>query len=238
MICNGNIFTPNSLNIFTDASIKKLYSGETIGCAGCLLVFGELKYNKMIDEYQVIRNTTNNNSEIKAVRLGIQQAIKYNNIYHFDKIRLFSDSQISIFGIRDRIFNWRYINGLYNGTDNKPIKNQDIFLEIIYDILYNNIHIEFYHQKGHVSCSNNNSILEAMHVFNVSNNIRDNVDIGFIKQISRFNDIVDTYSRNYMKKIKFLQDQYREPIYFKSNLFDKEKYLELIKMNREENYYE
>ena len=105
---NNDIFTPDAINIFTDASIKKLNSGETIGCAGCVLIFGELVYRNIQEEYQIIRNTTSNNSEIKAVRLGIHNVLRYKNQYR--KIRLFSDSQISIFGIRERIFNWKYIN--------------------------------------------------------------------------------------------------------------------------------
>ena len=100
MISNNNIFTSDSLNIFTDASIKTLRNGERIGCAGAVLVFGELKDNNIIEKYDIIRNTTNNNSEIKAVRLGVQQAIR--NSLPYTKIRLFSDSQISIYGIRNR----------------------------------------------------------------------------------------------------------------------------------------
>ena len=79
---NNDIFTPDAINIFTDASIKKLYSGETIGCAGCILVFGELIDKNIQEDYQIIRNTTSNNSEIKAIRLGIQNVLKYKNQYN------------------------------------------------------------------------------------------------------------------------------------------------------------
>ena len=229
---NNDIFTPDAINIFTDASIKKLYSGETIGCAGCILVFGELIDKNIQEDYQIIRNTTSNNSEIKAIRLGIQNVLKYKNQYN--KIRLFSDSQISIFGIRDRIFNWKYINGTYIGTEGTPIKNQDIFLEIVYTILENNLSIEFYHQKGHVDYKSK-SMNNAMHVFISSNNIREYVDESFIKQISIFNNMVDNNSRNYLDNFNS-NYEYLEPLYFKSVLFNKNKYLNLIK--RKDNYYE
>lgn len=229
---NSDIFTPDAINIFTDASIKKLHSGETIGCAGCILVFGELINRNIQEYYQIIRDTTSNNSEIKAVRLGIQNVLRYKNQYN--KIRLFSDSQISIFGIRDRIFNWKYINGTYIGTEGTPIKNQDIFLEIVYTILENNLNIEFYHQKGHVDYGPK-SINNAMHVFIASNNIREYVDESFIKQISIFNNMVDNNSRNYLDNFNS-NYEYLEPLHFKSVLFNKNKYLNLIK--RKDNYYE
>ena len=229
---NNDIFTPDAINIFTDASIKKLYSGETIGCAGCILVFGELIDKNIQEDYQIIRNTTSNNSEIKAVRLGIQNVLRYKNQYR--KIRLFSDSQISIFGIRGRIFNWKYIEGTYIGTEGTPIKNQDIFLEIVYTILENNLNIEFYHQKGHVTYTPR-SINDAMHVFIASNNIREYVDESFIKQISIFNNMVDNNSRNYLNNFD-PSNEYLEPLYFKSALFNKRQYLNLIK--RKDNYYE
>ena len=229
---NSDIFTPDAINIFTDASILKINSVETIGCAGCILVFGELIDKNIQEDYQIIRNTTSNNSEIKAIRLGIQNVLKYKNQYN--KIRLFSDSQISIFGIRDRIFNWKYINGTYIGTEGIPIKNQDIFLEIVYTILENNLNIEFYHQKGHVTYTPR-SINDAMHVFIASNNIREYVDESFIKQISIFNNMVDNNSRNYLNYFD-LENDYLEPVYFKSVPFDKNQYLNLIK--RKGNYYE
>ena len=216
---NSDIFTPEAINIFTDASILKINSVETIGCAGCILVFGELIDKNIQEDYQIIRNTTSNNSEIKAIRLGIQNVLKYKNQYK--KIRLFSDSQISIFGIRDRIFNWKYINGTYIGTEGIPIKNQDIFLEIVYTILENNLNIEFYHQKGHVTYTPR-SIKDAMHVFIASNNIREYVDESFIKQISIFNNMVDNNSRNYLDNF-IPSNEYLEPLYFKSALFNKKK---------------
>ena len=229
---NSDIFTPDAINIFTDASILKINSVETIGCAGCVLVFGELIDKNIQEYYQIIRNTTSNNSEIKAIRLGIQNVLKYKNQYN--KIRLFSDSQISIFGIRDRIFNWKYINGTYIGTEGTPIKNQNIFLEIVYTILENNLNIEFYHQKGHVTYTPR-SINDAMHVFIASNNIREYVDESFIKQISIFNNMVDNNSRNYLDNF-IPSNEYLEPLYFKSALFNKRQYLNLIR--RKDNYYE
>ena len=69
-----DVFTDDALNIFTDASIRKIKGGETLGCAGMLAVIGNGE--RSYDRFQIIRNTTNNNSEIKAIRLGVEEAIR------------------------------------------------------------------------------------------------------------------------------------------------------------------
>ena len=225
----NTIFTPDAINVFTDASIKKLRSGETIGCAGSIAVFGEPKTRNEQERYQIIRNTTSNNSEIKAIRLGIEQILPYKNYYK--KIRLFSDSQLSIFGIRDRILNWKFYNGKFIGSNGAPIINQDIFSEIVHTILENDLYIEFYHQKGHVGFTDK-SLNNAMHVFTVSNNIRTYVDMLFIKQITVYNDMVDNNSRQKLENICRLHNrQYIEPLIFEPDIFDKSRYRELTRYN-------
>ena len=63
--------------------------------------------------------------------------IKYKNNYKY--IRLFSDSQLCIFGLRQRIYSWinNINNGYICGYDGNPIKNQEIFIEIAYFIAQN-----------------------------------------------------------------------------------------------------
>ena len=56
-----------------------------------------------------------------------------------------------------------------------------------------------------------------------------------VKQISIFNNMVDNNSRNYLNYFD-LENDYLEPVYFKSVPFDKNQYLNLIK--RKGNYYE
>ena len=230
MILSENIFDDASLNIFTDASIRNIKGGETLGCAGMLAVYGSNRAN--YDRFQIIRDTTNNNAEIKAIRLGVEEAIRQKN--NFKNIRIFSDSQISIFGIRDRIFKW-YNNGeTLCGYEGKPIKNQDVMLEIVHMIVDNNINIEFYHQQGHVKVNDKEKLLEAIHVFSSSNNIRSIISYDFIRTISQYNNYVDVMSRTNLYKvdeniIKQNKDIYKCPIYFMYNgSFDKDKYKKCI----------
>ena len=166
-------------------------------------------------QYRVCSDTTNNNAEIKAIRLGVEIAIRFKN--RFSHINIFSDSQISIFGIRDYIFNWKNINGIICGYQNKPIANQSVFLEILDMIVRSDLHINFWHQKGHVDMKQS-SLYNALHVFQSSNGIRGNVSLGFIKYISFWNDMVDNESRKKLLQTNFT-NPYREPLCFQAQDF-------------------
>ena len=78
---NENIFNKDTLNIFTDASIttiRKPGHNETIGCPGAYVIGGD----KELDlQTQILRNSTNNNSEITAIFMGVLEAQKYRNYF-------------------------------------------------------------------------------------------------------------------------------------------------------------
>lgn len=213
----------NTLNIFCDASIENLDNGKFRGCYGALAVYGD----QPIDEiYKVCNNTSNNDAEIKAIRSAIILAAKYKT--RFQNINILSDSQISIYGIRDRIFNWRMINETLYGSSNNPIANQSIFLEIVNIIVSKQLRIKFYHQKGHVS-SSIKSRFHAKEVFMRSNSI-DSVSDDLIKYISYWNNVVDNESRTLLYNL-YLINSNNEPINFiASNEFQNQliKYKQLI----------
>ncbi len=227
-INNKTVFQPNTLHIFTDASIRTLRTKEQVGCGGCVLVYGLLEDNNIEEFYQIHRRTTNNISEAKALRLGIEQAIRHK--YNFNTIRLFSDSQITVFGIRERIFNWDFRSGKYYGSGKDPIKNQELLLEIINMIISYDLKIELYHQAGHIG-NNDKDMNYATHLFKNSNRIRSVVSYDFIKTISYFNNMVDSHSRDLLRSIPerdFSKDQFVEPIYFNKLDYDMAKYMSLI----------
>ena len=115
----------NTLNIFSDASIIGR-RGEFTGCYGAVAV---VKDDIIDQNYRIVSYTTNNNSEIKGIRSAIDIAIKYKDIYPF--INIFSDSQVSINGLRSYIYGWR-INpndGLLYTKMKKRVSNQEIFVE-------------------------------------------------------------------------------------------------------------
>lgn len=222
MITKGAIFNKESVNIFTDASITT-YNGMTIGCPGYAVYVGDL----IVDlGYAIDYDSTNNYSELHAILLGVIAASKYQD---FKYIRLFSDSQTSIYALRDRIFKWitKARKGQLYGTSKAPIGNQDIIMEIIYYILDNNIRIEFYHQKGHVPITSIDKLDYALYTFKDSNNINAYIDMEVIKAISSANDHVDRYTKfildNYIPQV-----QLYNAVSFGYVPFDTTKYKELI----------
>ena len=202
--CLNNFIRPDVVNIFTDASITQLVNGNTAGCYGAIVT----NNGRIIDkEYKVCTDSTSNNSEIKAIRLGVNLAIKWRNSVNFPiVINLFSDSQISILGVRDRIFNWNIKKDNLVGCGNSPIKNQSVFIEIINLIVKTNLIINFYHQKAHVRINNYEELNNAIHVFISSNYVREEIDPEFIKYISTMNNMVDRVSRRTLNRYHNLSE--------------------------------
>lgn len=202
-----NDFYGNTLNIFCDASTRR--KGKILdACYGAIATVNNTEIDKI---YRISSNSTNNLAEIQAIKAGICLAIKYKDRY--DSINLFSDSEISILGIRDRYFKWKVkYNKLY-GTNSKLISNQDIFIETMNLICDHNLMITFYHQKGHVS-NNIKSIKEAEHVFMASNNIREKIDLNLIRYISYWNDKVDRESRSNLMNTNIYKLNIVRPVHF------------------------
>lgn len=187
-----DIFNDNSLNIFTDASIQEIGHNQYIGAPGYVAVSGD---NILESGYDVIANTTNNNSEIKAIKMGVFAAEKYKNA--FQTIRLFSDSQLCILGLRERIFKWVQQVNQENklcGYDGKPIASQDIFLEIANYIVFNNLSIQFFHQRGHINVLSQDAVMKAADTFHHVNNMEVSLDL--MKKLSYYNNMVDEMTRS------------------------------------------
>ena len=227
-----DLFNEESICIFTDSSFKNLSKDKNIAIGVTAPAVCIYNGTNLIDQtFNILHNTTTQQGELNAILLGVMKSYFYRNYKH---IRLFSDSQVSIFGIRDRIFKWvRLTNEGQNILgDNGTIKNQDYIMDIIYYILSNNIPLELYHVKGHVKQSYS-SISHAKKVFQSSNYINENIDDALIYMMSEANNTVDKYSTD------MLNQNLYNPIYDTSNLkpcislgytrFDTKKYYDLIK---------
>lgn len=227
-----DLFNNESVCIFTDSSFKNMSKDKNIAIgvtapAICIYIGTKLVYQ----DFYILHNSTTQQGELYAILLGIMKSYFYRNFKH---IRLFSDSQVSIFGIRDRIFKWvRQTNEGKNILgDNGFIKNQDYIMDIVYYILSNDTPIELYHVKGHVKKSYEDAIY-ARKVFKSSNNINEYVDDALIYMISNYNNFVDKYSTDMLYK------NITNPIYFTDNLkpvlyigyanFNTDQYYKLVK---------
>ena len=227
-----DLFNENSICIFTDSSFKNMSNDKNVAIgvtAPTICIYK--KFELIEQDFKILYNSTTQQGELYAILLGVMKSNLYRNYKH---IRLFSDSQVSIFGIRDRIFKW--VRATKEGKqflgENGYIKNQDYIMNIIDYILSNNIPIEFYHVKGHVKKSYE-SLINAKRVFQTSNNINGYIDDALIYMISDANDIVDNYSTEILNK------NIHNPEYDTSNFiiggkmgyydFDVKKYYNLIK---------
>lgn len=203
------IFNSKSINIFTDGSVyhtkgnPAIPGNETIGCPGAIVVFTDDNCNVVHQYYSdfIIRDATNNTTELSAIELGLCLVTKYEN-YKDYTINLFSDSQLCINSLRQWIFAWTNCmhDGIMYNSSGEPVKNQQIILSIINLIMVRGIRVNLFHQKGHVNL--NPKVLDKAHrVFKVSNNI-DNVDIELIKAISVYNDYVDIHTKISLEQFK------------------------------------
>ena len=139
-------------DIFCDASAL---SGDRRGaCAGSLVCERMSQHTALHASIQP--TGTNNSGEIGAILNAVYLAgqIKEKNPYEVFTFNIFSDSIISIRGVREWIFHWIYnankqrnnILTLSNGT---PVSNQIYFKIIFNQIILNRLDIHFYHQIGH-----------------------------------------------------------------------------------------
>ena len=206
-----DIFNSHTLNIFTDASILQKPDNSYDGCAGSIGVLCNDKKDIFIDSRFVVKeNTTNNELEISAIQLGIYYAIERKNIDpKIDTINLFSDSKISIFGLREWIYSWieHARNGILISSSGNPVKNQDIFIDCVDAIVRNNLNITFYHINGHVKFNSGEELYKALQRYRKANDMMDSfIDLKLFKKICECNDIVDINSRDILQGI-FQQDK-------------------------------
>ena len=236
MIMLKDFFNSETLNIFTDASMN---SYGNSGCAGSCFVFGEMdKRFPLLNtdlHTMVIKNCTNNFAEGRAIVNALHIIVdnKYKDKYR--TIRIISDSQITIYGMRDRILNWKISKkkgeneiGYFVGSQG-TIKNQDIFLETQNIILENNLSIEFLHQSGHTSFSNPDLLIKSGEMFKKYNNITDDLDIELLRALAFYNNYVDRNTRDVLYTVDLLNYKISFPFVFSAtNDYDKNTYSKLV----------
>jgi ribonuclease HI len=188
-----------TLEICTDASIRDFENGRQFGCSGAYCI------NNREQDYLISPDTTNNRSEMLAVYIGIKLAEKIMQYYpnKYDKIYIYSDSQFTVYGIKKWMDSWIATagpTGTLFGTNGKPVKNQELFKAIITYCTTHNLHVNLFHQKGHVRLNSPKSLDQANKVFYTSN--------GFwlrpedIYKISYYNDLIDKSTRQKLYEVR------------------------------------
>jgi len=203
----------NAVNTYTDASIVKDPEGNGfITCAGFVTVF----HGEIIDSgTQIVSEATNNYGEIMAIYMGIQSLLKFKDYDTF--LNLFSDSRISVLGLREWIYSWvknmhpeTYILVNSSGTE---VMNQEVFCNIVNYIVQNNTHLSLYHQRGHQDPTNVKDMEVVRESFLSQNNVALPDDI--IREICYYNNMVDEMTRNILleslESSIFNKAKYRRP---------------------------
>lgn len=213
-MCKG-LQLDTALNVFCDASLTTV-EDKTTSCPGFAIVY----QNKIIkSDYKVIFNSSNNYGEIYAIRMGIKAVYDMGyKLGSVSRINVFSDSQISIFGLREWIFTWyRNLNSEKQMVANdrkSEIANQEVYNSIVNLVAYEGIPIHLYHQLGHKNYNNIKHIRKVITSFNTVNNERITIDEA--RYISYYNEFVDKYTRiNLLKVTKsslFKQTDYQKYI--------------------------
>ena len=140
------------IDIFCDASIDL---NTKLACGGCYIASQDERGHLKDITYSLIlqEGATNNSGEILAIYSGVVNALKLRRTYPHAIIRLFSDSKISLYGVRDWIKSWianMNSDGELISSSGQVVKNQQKFIDVYNLIVENNLFIEFYHQRGHV----------------------------------------------------------------------------------------
>ena len=233
MIGLNDFFSEDSLNIFTDASMNK-YGNS--GCIGICMVFGKVDIRfpllRIQTHTRVIKGCTNMFAEAEAIREAVYIANAYKQ--QFKRIRIISDSQVSIDNIRDRIAKWKIHKGKTEQfgkfiSSQGPVKNQDIFLDIMYFIVENNLEIEFLYQAGHTNFNQASSLENAAKNFVKHNRILDDIDMELIRAISLYNNYVDRNSRDIFYATDIMNIRTKFPFNYHINEdYDRSIYVKLV----------
>ena len=220
------------LDVFADASITKrkivLPNGEQseyyVSCTGVLATKRNKDDNGNIlpiilnENYTIYHNCTNNMGELLAILNAIRLGHTLLNLTGVQThLNIISDSRISIFGLRDWIFNWIFNikDGIMYGSSG-PVLNQRIIIQIIYEIIQNNDMIRFYHIRGHQKSNNTSAFTQS---FSKENGF--SIDNKLVNYLIKCNDRVDTISRNTLTDENIIAT---EPMYLRESILTKNQY--------------
>lgn len=195
-----DLVTDANCNIFTDASFKEhpVILGEpyitTVTSPGANFYSPNLQILDSVTN--IVHQSTVPRGEIMAIYHGLE--LGYRHVLPGQTINIFSDSLISVKGVREWIFNWinNQHEGFLYGYDGSLVKNQMYFLGIVYMVLRHNIPVRFYHVKGHLSYLKQKDRKQFCHSFMTQNRMTVFPTELFLTYLMRGNAIIDDTVRN------------------------------------------
>ena len=191
------IFNEDTINVFTDASMEP---DNYHGCAGAVLVdqFYKATYRDI-----VLKKSNTYRSELIAIKLGIIEGLKTGR----KNINIFSDSLLSINGLRKWVFNWqkRSKDDILLTSEDKKVVNMDIIYDIIKMITkHDDRNINLFHQKGHIGPKDT---AKVMALFKRTNGY--SIDRKMVAVLKQYNDMVDHCTRTNLKTRNTIKRRYK-----------------------------
>lgn len=193
-------FNEDTLNIFTDSSVKTMMYGFDSASA----IVALLGDKKVLERVELNRNTTNNYGEMKAIYMGVETAEEINRYFNPKYINIFSDSRISVLGLKEWYKKWNVVDeeGYSITSSGNRVANQSVIWSIMRFIIDHNLHLAIYHIKGHVNPDKKGALKDYVHKMRVINR-----DIGSglideedIRKLIEGNDYVDKISRDMVRE--------------------------------------
>ena len=221
------VFQEGVLNLFTDGSCDNKNKTMPASCACLAVIYDPVKQVPVIMDQKsyVIENATSNIAELSAIDIGVMLA--QDNQMNFNRINLFSDSRISVLGLRDWIWDW-VRRSKYNetkvliSTSGEPVKNQILIKNIVAKInTITQCIFCIYHQKGHCM----NDLERGREQFYLSNGIY--LDIEDVKLITYYNDLTDQFARQTVAQ--FRQAQRYTPVSYTIGDINMKQYYQVMK---------
>lgn len=208
------IKNPNTLNIFSDASMRSRAKNVLDTCYGAVAVH----MDNIIEElFRMNSESTVPAAEIRGIRCALSLALKYR--YQYPVINIFCDSLLSIDTMRNYIYGWRFkSDGRLYSKSSALVKNQELYVEcwqMLTELRKTN-RVNLYHQPGHVD-NGLKALQDAIQTFKNTNNIKGQVDYNTIRYISLYNNYVDAKSRSFIRHINIYENTYIDPLTFYPN---------------------
>lgn len=228
---------PNVLNVFTDASTSGGEDKQNLAVgSGYILV----NQDQIIgSDVVVFPATTSAFGELYAVFMGVSAiyADVYTKRYYGIEpqyhcvYNLFSDSLYSIQAIRSWIINWmkkappsvaiikengqvEYRHPILTKSDGE-VKHQECILHIVQTVIASNVHINFYHIKGHMNPEREYDVNRAITAFrNCNKDILKGTEVteNCIKNIIFWNNKIDIYSRKILYATSIFHKEIRDKV--------------------------
>lgn len=200
----------SSINLFTDASVVRLRDYNEVASAGYAITMGE---QLLESGYRIIDNASNNYGELYAIYLGINNLQKY--IPYKLPMNLYSDSLASIKGLKEFVFRWIQ-DGNYNliNSSGCEVVDQELYINIINQIVKSNLKLQMYHVLGHMDPSYDDQLNRAWKHFEEENGIVLTEDM--MRNLCYYNSYVDNMSREKLKSSlqdpSFLRTRFKKKI--------------------------